>query len=229
VIELQNCSYSGKSISGSKATPGVVFDLNGSDQGAINLSGAQNVELRDGRAEVTPGCQPGMTMLRNISQTSIFWNGVCNVTWLGGELGPHASDQLNWIYSERSNDATNIVLDGLYVHDNRCVSSGCHYEALRIDRGVNGIVVRNSTFARNAIFHIFITTLTGNRLPQGITIENNTFDRPSGGGFAIKTHEPYIHTCTNYAIRNNRFANSGAVGLFCSTRNNVVVSGNTFG
>ena len=227
VFQLQNCSYSGKSLSGTKAAPGVVFDLGGSDQGGINLTGAQNVELRNGRAEVTPGCQSGQIVLRNISQTSIFWDAVCNVTWVGGDLGPHASDTINWIYSDRSNDATNVVLDGLHVHDNRCVSGGCHYEAIRIDRGVNGIVIRNSTFDHNAIFHIFITTLDGSRQPRGITIENNTFDRPTGGGFAIKTQEPLITNCTNYTIRNNHFANTGAIGLFCSTKNNVVVSGNT--
>jgi hypothetical protein len=228
VIQLSNCTYSGKSITGTKGSPGVVFDLAGSNQGSISLSQAQNVELRNGRGSASLGCQPGQIVLRNYSQTSIFWNGVCNVSWIGGELGPQSSDQINYIYSDRSNWSSNIVLDSLYVHDNRCVSSGCHYEAIRIDRKVNGITIRNSVFRRNAIFHVFVTSLNGQDLSRNITIEHNCFDRPTGGSSVVALHDPIV-TSQNPATLNirvlNNYAESGSNfrGPFAAS------SGNSYG
>lgn len=227
VIQLGTCAYSGKTITGSKAAPGVVFDLAGYDQGGINLRGATNVELRNGRGSANLGCQPGRIVLRNYSMQGIFWNGVCNVSWIGGELGPQSSDQINWIYSDGAT-SHDILLENLYVHDNRCVSSGCHYEAIRIDRGVDGIVIRNSVFRRNAIFHIFVTSLNGSNLSKNITIEGNCFDQPTGGSSNVALHDPIV-TSVNPATLNIRVLNN-----FGETGSNfrgpfAVSSGNTFG
>jgi len=229
LIELQNCSYTGKTITGTKAAPGVVFDLNGSDQGSLDAQ-ATNVEFRDGRAGIDAGCTSGV-VFRNISTTGIFWNGVCGLTMIGGEIGPQASDQLNWIYSDKGYAGHDIVLDGVYIHDNRCVSAGCHYEAIRIDRNVHHVTIKNSIFERNAIFHIFVTSLTGSQLSTDLTFENNVFDQPTNGWYAIKTHEPFVSTCTNYTIRGNHFSygDSSVIGLFCPTKVGVTVEGNTFG
>ena len=228
VVQLSNCTYAGKSITGTKTAPGVVFDLAGSNQGSITLSGAQNVELRNGSGSANLGCQPGQITLRNYSQTGIFWNGVCNVSWIGGDLGPQASDQLNYIYSDKSNWSSNVVLDGLYVHDNHCVSGGCHYEAIRIDRKVDGVTIRNSVFRRNAIFHIFVTSLDGSNLSKNITIDHNCFDQPTGGSSVVALHDPIVTSVNPSTLHikvTNNYAASGSNfrGPF------EVSTGNTFG
>ena len=228
VVQLANCSYTGKTLTGTKASPGVVFDLAGSNQGTIGLSGAQNVELRNGSGYASLGCQPGTHTLRNYSMVGIYWENVCNVSWIGGSLGPQASDQLNWIFSGSGYGTHDILIDSVYIHDNRCVSGGCHYEAIRIDRGVDGIVIRNSVFRRNAIFHIFVTSLNGSSLSKNITIEHNCFDQPNGGSSVVALHEPIV-TSVDPATLNirvlNNFAETGSNfrGPFAQS------SGNTFG
>jgi hypothetical protein len=228
-------TYPNQIITGTKAAPGVVFDLSN----GARVSGAQVyaswVEFRNGRIDSywwdNNGAPPDHVTFRNIEAESFFMNGGSNISVIGGTLGPHASDGINYIFSDRSAPISNVVIDGLHVHDNTCVSSGCHYEAIRIDQNAVGVTIRNSRFERNAIFHVFITDsgFSEATVPRNITIESNVFDRPIGGGYAIKTQEPSVQTCRNYTIRNNRFANAGAIALTCPTKLNVVVEGNAFG
>jgi hypothetical protein len=240
VVEVTPGEYAAQVIAGDKAAPGVVFELQGSHLPELVVY-ASNVEFRNGQIDLWAWYQSGPSLpdnvtFRNIRAHSFYMNGGSNIRVLGGELGPNGCGpfgygNINWIISDGASPIRNVLIDGVTVHDNRTCMPGEHYEAVRIDRFASGVTIRNSRFASNEIFHIFITdaSLNDATVPRDITIENNTFDRPIYGGFAIKTQEPNVQTCTNYTIRNNRFANAGAIGLICPKKVNVVVNGNTFG
>jgi hypothetical protein len=217
-----------------------VFDLSNSAHVSEVEVYASWVEFRNGRIDwylwresATP---PQNVTFRNISAHSFYMNGGSNIRVIGGELGPNGCAasgyaNINWIISDRATPIQNVLIDGVTVHDNGTCLPGEHYEAIRIDHKTVGVTIRNSHFGRNEIFHIFITdsAFSEATVPRDITIENNTFDRPLDGVYAIKTQEPSVQTCRNFTIRNNRFANAGAIALTCPTKLNVVLKGNTFG
>ena len=224
LIQLSNCSYTGKTITGAKAAPGVIFDLAGSNQGSITLSGAQNVELRNGSGTPNLGCQPGRITLRNYSQSEFQWFGVCNVSWIGGEIGPSANDTINYI----SDGTHDLLFDGVWIHDNTCVSSGCHFEAIRFDHDSYDVVIRNSVFQRNKVFHVFLTIYPSGQPPKRITFEGNYFDYPTSSyGEAIAQHDTLVRPLpveqTQYTVRGNRHASGVSYrGPFWVFTDNVV-------
>lgn len=234
VIELAACSYTGKELTGTKAAPGVIFDLNGSDQGSVAVR-ASWVEFRDGSLDWywTGGDGSGVytpsdhVTFRNIKATGVYIDGGTNISMIGGEIGPNTSDQINFVFDDSGGIASNILFDGVYIRDNSCVSSGCHYEALRIQNGANGVVIRNSVFRRNAIFHIFLTS-NGTNYPKNVTMERNCFDVPLGGSSAIAIHDPVLTSVDPALLRftvKDNFAATGSNfrGPFW------VYTGNTFG
>ena len=229
LIELSACSYTGKTLTGSKAAPGVIFDLNGSDQGSAGIY-ATNVEFRDGSLNyywAYDGTPPQNVTLRNIKTPSFWMNCGSNIQVLGGEIGPESDDSINYVFCDRGGQIADVLFDGVYVHDNDCSSAGCHFEAIRIDRDAVRVTIRNSVFRRNAIFHVFLT-VSGGQPPRDVTFERNCFDQPDGGSSVIALHDPILTSMDPADLRvrvRDNFAESGSNfrGPFYE------FSGNTFG
>ena len=229
LIELSACSYTGKTLTGSKAAPGVIFDLNGGDQGSAGIY-ATNVEFRDGSLNyywAYDGTPPQNVTLRNIKTPSFWMNCGSNIQVLGGEIGPESDDSINYVFCDRGGQIADVLFDGVYVHDNDCSSAGCHFEAIRIDRDAVRVTIRNSVFRRNAIFHVFLT-VSGGQPPRDVTFERNCFDQPDGGSSVIALHDPILTSMDPADLRvrvRDNFAESGSHfrGPFYE------FSGNTFG
>ena len=229
LIELSACSYTGKTLTGSKAAPGVIFDLNGGDQGSAGIY-ATNVEFRDGSLNyywAYDGTPPQNVTLRNIKTPSFWMNCGSNIQVLGGEIGPESDDSINYVFCDRGGQIADVLFDGVYVHDNDCSSAGCHFEAIRIDRDAVRVTIRNSVFRRNAIFHVFLT-VSGGQPPRDVTFERNCFDQPDGGSSVIALHDPILTSMDPADLRvrvRDNFAESGSNfrGPFYE------FSGNTFG
>ena len=229
LIELSACSYTGKTLTGSKAAPGVIFDLNGGDQGSAGIY-ATNVEFRDGSLNyywAYDGTPPQNVTLRNIKTPSFWMNCGSNIQVLGGEIGPESDDSINYVFCDRGGQIADVLFDGVYVHDNDCSSAGCHFEAIRIDRDAVRVTIRISVFRRNAIFHVFLT-VSGGQPPRDVTFERNCFDQPDGGSSVIALHDPILTSMDPADLRvrvRDNFAESGSHfrGPFYE------FSGNTFG
>ena len=77
-------------------------------------------------------------------------------------------------------EPTNIVLDGLYIHNQNVDSagraSGCHYGGLFIVTAEN-LVIKNSVFERNVVYHVQIQNFSGPPA-KNVVFDNNRFGCP---------------------------------------------------
>jgi hypothetical protein len=141
--------------------------------------------------------------------------GASNVTLRGGEVyETTASGNDPAIGAESFGQGThvpkNIVIDGVYFHDWQLKDSTDHVECIQIWLA-DGLTIRNSRFRHCAHHALFINqyapVLAGSSLMRNVTIENNFFDNPNVGFYAIQIRPPNTPgiACDNFLIRNNSF------------------------
>ncbi len=242
-VIVQPGSYPSQTVSGTKPSCCVIFDL----QNSATVSGitvhSNNVEFRNGTISdygwngTATNPIPSNVTFRNITAQSAFFNAGTNLSIIGGSIGNYvaSSGLASAVTIEgTSNPLTNVLFDGVDFHDISHAVSTDHFEGLRVEVGVSNLTVRNSKF-RNILVNtavIFITNvLTDPGDPHDITFENNWFGDPvsgAGGGafFDISTQNPVIQTCTNLKFRYNSFVSEG-VSLACASASGTQFVGNT--
>jgi len=108
--------------------------------------------------------------------------------------------------------STDILFDGVHVHDNRRIDSTQHTSCMMVGGG-DGFTIRNSRFDNCAIFDMFFTwwNFGGLAYPPGknILIENNFFAPAVAGcsgcpaGYFSVEFADYPPVWANVTIRNN--------------------------
>ena len=109
-----------------------------------------------------------------------------NIKILGGDWGPNVctgnkslENSVTPLYTEPGRVPTNIVLDGLRIHDQNSANlSQCHMGGLNVV-SASGMTIRNTVFSRNAVYDIEVGDFTrqfGN--PRHVLLENNVFGAP---------------------------------------------------
>lgn len=163
---------------------------------------------------------------RNVTTTEFFIRSSSRVRVLGGSVGGIQNGDSPTIgISEASAPLTkDVVIDGVLFHDiGRQECPGCHVECLFIQESTN-VVVRNSRFTRCDIMDIFVEDLFGTP-PSNLTLENNWFDAPTGGGFyPVNIRWDPGDTIQGHVIRYNSF--NGTLYLYEGTYANVSVYAN---
>jgi hypothetical protein len=141
--------------------------------------------------------------------------GASNVTLRGGavyETTPSGNDPAigSDSFGQGTHVPKNIVIDGVYFHDWQLKDSTDHIECIQIWLA-DGLTIRNSRFRHCAHHALFVNqyapVLAGSSLMRNVTIENNFFDDPNVGFYAIQVRSPNTPgvACTNFIIRNNSF------------------------
>lgn len=179
-----------------------------------------------------------------------------NVNITGGDWGPSVAcrtgtypaspspnDQLENQITGRSGSSStphDIVLDGLYIHDQNTDNAGsCHTGGLIFQGGYN-VTIRNTKFEQNAIYDILFDDFTGTFRTDNITLENNWFGppvlplpddttvQPAASDVQVKWNGV---PALNWLVRFNSFSNGLALawGGMPSSWTNVRVLGNTGG
>ena len=249
VVELAPGIYPSQTISqqgtSTKAAgPNIVFRRASSAPvtlGSVNVW-ASNVTL-DGlkvtdvtvRPEDTPNRPTRVSgvILRNLDARNFDIFSATDVQVLGGDYGPASAcggpfgGGNNSIRNISGVNPSNIVLDGVTIHDVQSYDLGpCHTEGLAIFAGTN-VTVRNSRFYGNSVYDIFMQANSGPI--SGVTLENNWFATPVGTtGRSNGTALASSGVNANLSIRNNSF--NAPISLDDNgtnpTYSNVVLSGN---
>jgi hypothetical protein len=205
-VQVAAGSYSGQTINAAPLPAGaasVVFEP--ATAGAVTVSSLRvnqggAIEFRDFTVtgDTYNGCncaasgQAGSVVreitYRRIKMQQLFIRGADKISYIDGEVGPNgADDGMNWITQpyQSSDPPTDILLDGMRIHDFTKHNSGSHVDCLGIEMA-DGVTIRNSRFWTCAHFAIiFGTEGIGPTMPRNLTIENNFLDccDPSGGGY----------------------------------------------
>jgi hypothetical protein len=126
---------------------------------------------------------------RRVKMRQFFIRGSDHIRYLDGEVdGPDSAGQegMNWITEpyQSSDPATDILFDGMDIHDFRKFTSGAHIDCIGIGN-VDGVTIRNSRIWQCAHFAIIFGTDPSGRYTRNLLIENNFIDccDRSGGGF----------------------------------------------
>jgi hypothetical protein len=141
--------------------------------------------------------------------------GASNVTLRGGavyETTPSGNDPAIGAdsFGQGTHVPKNILIDGVYFHDWQLKDPTDHIECIQIWLA-DGLTIRNSRFRHCAHHALFINqyapVLAGASLMRNVTIENNFFDNPNVGFYAIQIRTPNTPgvACENFLIRNNSF------------------------
>ncbi len=204
VVQMAAGSYSGQTINGAPKAAGaapIVFQPAG---GAVTVSSIRvnqgsAVEFRDFTVsgDTYNGCNCAASMqsgsivreitYRRIKMQQFFVRGVDKISYIDGEVGPNDSDDgMNWITEpyQSSTPATNILLDGMRIHDFTKHTAGAHIDCVGIGHA-DGVTIRNSRIWTCAHFSIIFGTDPSGNFTKNLTIENNFLDccDASGGGF----------------------------------------------
>ncbi len=142
------------------------------------------------------GGLPHHVTFRNVNagQPS-FWDGGDTIKWIGGKIGPYSLQPAsyngcmnlegiptNYGSGLRGDPLTNVVLDGLDISG--CTRSaaraqaGDHTEVIRLNEGIDGLTIKNSTFDKedvNSACIFYGSTGAGPAAEKNITLENNFF------------------------------------------------------
>jgi chitodextrinase len=140
--------------------------------------------------------------------------GASNVTLRGGEVyetTPSGNDPA--IGADDSGQGThvprNVLIDGVSFHDWQMLRSTDHIECIQVWLA-DGLTIRNSRFRHCAHHALFINEYAPNATAgtmRNVTIENNFFDNPNVGFYAIQIRPANTVgiACDNFLIRNNTF------------------------
>jgi Concanavalin A-like lectin/glucanases superfamily/Right handed beta helix region len=232
VVQVAGGSYEGLSLTNLPAKASsdkVVFEpaLGASVQaGNLTISNTDNVEFRDMRVatwDVINGSEH--VVLRNITvlnETSGgFMSGVNDVHVIGGEIGNiDPGDGIH--FNNQYGRSTNIVIDGLYMHDlNRTRDTSAHNDGMQTG-DVDGLTIRNSTITNSGTQGIFLNPYNGG-VTQNVLIENN-FLGSAHLGYNILN----VRGVSNVVVRNNSFASGdfyiGPEAVNVDVYNNILAS-----
>jgi chitodextrinase len=150
----------------------------------------------------------GNLMFKNIKTHHFSFNAVQNVSIIGGEVGPNRNTETgDWpqdgifigAYPPDKHPPTNILIDGVYVHDIREPNADAHSDCIQFTAGVN-VVIRNSRFRNCEHADMMIK---GDQGPiENFLIENNYLDRTLSAYYSINLYET-SRGCKNVVMRNN--------------------------
>ena len=117
-----------------------------------------------------------------------FVRGADHISYVDSEVGPNTSnDGMNWITAAyQTNDgASDILLDGVRIHDFKKWNSGAHVDCIGID-DVDGLTIRNSKIWNCEHFSlIFGKDLWSSRAARNVLIENSFLDCCYSGYYSI--------------------------------------------
>jgi hypothetical protein len=189
VVELAGGSYptetlrappkSGEGMVVFRPSPGARVAL-----GNLRAEGLTNFELRDVTTQTWYLLRVANVTIRNVQTRLFFVRTSNNVRVLGGSVGgiQDAASPTIGTYEDSDPPSTDILIDGVYFHDiGRQNVPGGHVECLFIQESVR-VTVRNSRFTRCDIMDVFLEDRITGVPPRAVTIENNWFDAPTGGG-----------------------------------------------
>ena len=168
-------------------------------------------------------------MLRNLSgKTFDIFGGVGNSVY-GGSYGPCEVT----VFGACTNRVigTNTVVDGVSIHGVTSLKPGppddLHTDGIFV-RGCSNCTIRNSKFWNNDTTHIRVQNCCGQPPNEGLTIENNWFDRPTGLGGERRWDAIDLDTVVpSLLIRNNSFHPESGIGFSGSwTGANAMIVGN---
>jgi hypothetical protein len=147
-------------------------------------------------------------MFKNIKTHHFSFNAVQNVSIIGGEVGPNRNPETgDWpqdgifigAYPPDKHPPTNVLIDGVYVHDIREPNADAHSDCIQFTAGVN-VVIRNSRFRNCEHADMMIK---GDQGPiENFLIENNYLDRTLSAYYSINLYET-SRGCKNVVMRNN--------------------------
>lgn len=237
-IRMRTGTYAAQTITTSKSSPCFIIGGDGGTTTIGNLqTNANFIDISDingsswndediGNHDVT---------LRNMNFVgSIFIDGGTNISMIGGsQSGAFSGGSPSAVQVQGSpGTATNIVFNGVAIHDNTCRDSGnvnCvndHYEAIRFQDNVASATVKNSYFYNNKVDSavIFISNTSGGN-PSNLTFENNFIEGPQappGHAAAFVDIDANIPSCSNWTFSYNTFYDSPAGTFNNCTKTNVV-------
>ena len=195
VVEVAGGSYGGQTIDQTpKANgPAVVFQpANGASVtlSSVNIVRASYLELRNFTVTSSTYNRQGAQWItyRGVKMRQFFIRGSDHVSYIDSEVGPNTSDDgMNWISEpyQSTDPATDILLDGMRIHDFKKWNSGAHVDCIGIDN-VDGLVIRNSRIWNCEHFSIiFGNDLTSGSAVRNALIENNFLDCCYSGYYSI--------------------------------------------
>jgi hypothetical protein len=164
---------------------------------------------------------------RDVTMKFFFIRSSDHVRILGGSVGGIQDGISPTIGNYDAGDppSSAILIDGVLFHDiGRANSPQSHIECLFVQE-TSGIVIRNSRFTRCDVMDVYFNDISGGPVPNGVTLENNWFDEPSGGGYAIDVRWDPGDVIRNYVVRYNSF-NATALFYDNGVYENVDVYGN---
>jgi chitodextrinase len=185
--------------------------------GSVDVSGASHLTVRGlavhGLAVTYPSDHVTLEQIDDNGHFGIW--GASNVTLHGGavyETTPSGNDPA--IGADASGQGThvprNVVIDGVSFHDWQVLNPSDHIECIQIWLA-DGLTIRNSRFLRCAHHALFINEYAPSAgaaaSMRNVTIENNFFDSPNVGFYAIQIRPANTAgiPCDNFLIRNNTF------------------------
>ena len=150
----------------------------------------------------------GNLTFKNVKTHHFSFNAVQNVRIIGGEVGPNRNPETgDWpqdgifigAYPPDKHPPTNILIDGVYVHDIREPNADAHSDCIQFTAGIN-VVIRNSRFRNCEHADMMIK---GDQGPiENFLIENNYLDRTLSAYYSINLYET-SRGCKNVVMRNN--------------------------
>jgi hypothetical protein len=150
----------------------------------------------------------GDLVFRNVDTHHFSLNGARHVRVLDSEVGPNRNAETgDWpqdgifvgTYPSDSHTPTDIVFDGLDVHDVREPFAEAHSDCVQFTAGID-VTIRNSRFRDCEHADLMIK---GDQGPiDGFLIENNFFDRTLSAFFSINLYET-SRGCRDVVMRHN--------------------------
>jgi hypothetical protein len=177
--------------------------------GGLTITGTQNLEVANMQVdgwETTNGS--AHITLRNLAVLDVtdgaYISGTSDLKVIGGEIGnvdPNDGIHLN----NGSGPNTDIVIDGLYMHDlTRTRDASAHDDCIQAG-DVTFFTIRNSRFVNCGTQGIFLNPFAGGQT-KNVTIENNWFG-PAQLGF----NSLYVGDAVGVLVRNNSFTQQAYV------------------
>jgi len=172
----------------------------------------------------------------NVSAPRLFIGSASNVSVHGGNFGPFldsagAGGSHIWPDSASSPDPTNILIDGISMHDYSIpAGSGYHLDCLTIGGGTN-VVVQRSKFWNCNGFDAWTKPFPKSYGTNGLTFVNNVFGPNLGGTpqvFSLACADAGS-TLSNITVEYNSFGGEASLGTTpfpCTGVSNVVFDAN---
>jgi hypothetical protein len=195
VVEISGGSYRGQGVNGAPKSngPSILFrPASGASVTVhdLDIDRGSHIEFRD--LTVTEdtynlGAAEYVTY-RRVKMRQFFVRGADHISYIDSDVGPNVSnDGMNWITAayQTNNGASDILLDGVRIHDFKKWSSGAHVDCIGID-DVDGLTIRNTKIWNCEHFSlIFGKDLWSDRAARNVLIENSFFDCCRSGYYAI--------------------------------------------